>query len=227
MREAINGNKAIPLRRSYAKYFLRAIRRNYPDSYASIAEATERNYQAISVDTQFSFRSANPLDRRLDFCACFLALIKALDDRGEQFDVIRNVSLEVITDFVSPKNRFQRMMKRLPAKLVGTWVWEAFVKSLSARVGKNDNKDGFIATIITDKEDTYGLGYGVDIIECGICKLFNKHNFGKYAPILCEVDKLTTGFAGLEMIRSGTIANGAARCDFRYKKLDSQAHDEP
>jgi hypothetical protein len=39
---------------------------------------------------------------------------------------------------------------------------------------------GFIATIITDKKETLGLGYGVDILECGICKLFNKHNYQKY-----------------------------------------------
>lgn len=213
--------KGNTLKRGYGKYFIRAIRRNYPDSYASIIEAMENNYRHIAVDTQFSFRSANPLDRRLDFCACFLALIKTLDERGEHYDVIRGISIEVVTDYVSPKNGFQRMMKRLPTKLLGTWLWNALVKSLAARVGKNDNKDGFIAKIITSKEDTYGLGYGVDIIECGICKLFNKHNFGKYAPILCEVDKITTGFAGLEMIRSGTIANGAAKCDFRYRRIMS------
>ena len=84
----------------------------------------------------------------------------------------------------------------------------------------NKNKDGFIANIITDKEETFGLGYGIDILECGICKLFNKHNFGKYAAILCEVDKLTSGIAGLTLIRSGTIANGAEKCDFRFKRME-------
>ncbi len=44
------------------------------------------------------------------------------------------------------------------------------------------------------------------------------------ASILCEVDKLTSSLAGLEMVRSGTIANGAAKCDFRWKiaKTDKQ-----
>lgn len=206
------------LKRSYRKYFIRAIRHYYPDSFASIIQSTEISYRTISADTQFSFRSANPIDRRLDFCACFLALIKALDERGESYEVIRKVSMEVVTDYVTPKNGLQRMMKRLPAKLIGTWLGNKLLKSFAARVSKNDNKDGFIARIVTGKEETYGLGYGVDIIECGICKLFSKHNYGKYTPILCEVDRLTTGFAGLEMIRSGTIANGAAKCDFRYRK---------
>ncbi|HEY1053826.1 MAG TPA: L-2-amino-thiazoline-4-carboxylic acid hydrolase, partial [Emticicia sp.] len=77
--------------------------------------------------------------------------------------------------------------------------------------------DGFVAHIITNKKETNGLGYGVDIIECGICKLFKKHNYQKYVSILCEVDKYTTNLAGLSMIRTDTIANGAGKCDFRYK----------
>lgn len=110
-------------------------------------------------------------------------------------------------------------MKRIPAKLIGTGLWNVLIKVLAKKLGNNDNREGFIANIITSKEETYGLGYGVDIIECGVCKLFNKHNFGKYTPILCEVDKLTSGLAGLELIRSGTIATGATHCDFRYKKV--------
>ncbi|MFI5156145.1 MAG: L-2-amino-thiazoline-4-carboxylic acid hydrolase [Chitinophagales bacterium] len=41
----------------------------------------------------------------------------------------------------------------------------------------------------------------------------------KYASILCEVDKVTSGLAGLDLIRTGTIALGAKKCDFRFKKI--------
>ena len=91
------------------------------------------------------------------------------------------------------------------------------IKILQRKVSKNKSKEGFVANIITNKEETYGIGYGVDILECGICKLFQKHNYYKYASILCEVDEVTTRLAGLEMIRTGTIATGAKKCDFRYK----------
>lgn len=212
---------AKPLKRKYRKYFIRAIRRNYPDSYPAIVESTESNYLRISVDTQFSFRSANPIDRRLDFCACFLALIKALDDRGETYDTIKRVSMEVVTDFVTPTNKFNQLMKRIPVMLVGTALWKTVIKIFARKVSINENSEGFIARIITSPEETYGLGYGVDIIECGVCKLFNRHQLGRYASILCEVDKLTSSLAGLELIRTGTIANGAAKCDFRYRKIDS------
>ena len=47
-----------------------------------------------------------------------------------------------------------------------------------------------------------------------------KHNYQKYASILCEVDEITSSLAGLKLIRTGTITNGAKKCDFRFQKLN-------
>jgi len=107
----------------------------------------------------------------------------------------------------------------MPAKLANTWLATVFLKKFNKRVSKNSNPGGFIANIITDKQETLGLGYGVDIIECGICKLFKKHNYQKYSSILCEVDAITAELAGLKLIRNGTIALGAKKCDFRWKRI--------
>lgn len=204
---------------SYRKYFDKTIRNNYPYNFVEIITETENNYKAIAVDTKFAKTSKNPLDKRLDFCSYFLALIKTLDHRGEQYETIRLISLQIVTEYVKPKNKIQKFIKRIPAKFTGTWFAGRIINSLNKKVRKNENKDGFIANIITDKEETFGLGYGIDIIECAICKLFSKHNFEKYAPILCEVDKLTSNLAGLTLIRTGTIANGAKKCDFRFQKI--------
>ena len=157
------------------------------------------------------------MDRRLDFSAYFLAFIKTMDEKGESFETIRELCLDIAKDYVQPKNRVAALLKKLIPKLIATNLGRALIKRFHHKVSRNDNKDGFVANIITDPSLTYGLGYGVDIVECGICKLFKKHNYERWASILCEVDKITTSLAGLEMIRSGTIANGAIKCDFRYK----------
>jgi hypothetical protein len=90
------------------------------------------------------------------------------------------------------------------------------LREFDKKVSTRAHPDGFVTKIITDKKETLGYGYGFDIIECGICKLFEKHDLKKYASILCEVDHITSGLAGLKLIRSGTIANGAVKCDFRF-----------
>ena len=203
----------------YKGFFNRAIKEYYPGIAGQLIKELEQNYAATSKDTTFALKSKNPIDKRLDFSAYFLALIATLDKRGESFQQIREICLKITTDYVQPRNQFHAWIKKLIPKLTHTWVGQKLIKKFHDRVSVNENPEGFIANIITDNKETYGLGYGVDIIECGICKLFRKHNYYPYASILCEVDEITSGLAGLQLIRTGTIANGAKKCDFRFKRV--------
>ena len=94
------------------------------------------------------------------------------------------------------------------------------MRMFSRKISRLGNADGFRATVAPGDNKEYILA--MDIRECGICKLFAKYNAVKYATILCEVDKLTSNLAGLEMERTGTIAYGADKCDFRWKKIKAQ-----
>jgi hypothetical protein len=202
----------------YKIHFKKAIRHHFPDEFKYIISSTDKHYLTVSKNTDFAITSPNPIDKRLDFCAYFLALIISLDELGLPYERIRHICLEITTNYVRRKNVLQKVWKRLPAKLINTWLAPMLLKRLNKRVSNNSNKDGFIANIITDKNQTYGLGYGIDILQCGICKLFDRHNYGKYSSILCEVDELTSSLAGLKLVRTGTIALGAKKCDFRFKK---------
>ncbi|HTJ48041.1 MAG TPA: L-2-amino-thiazoline-4-carboxylic acid hydrolase [Cyclobacteriaceae bacterium] len=204
--------------KSFRKYFTSSVKNHFPEISDDIINEIEGHYKDIAVDINFAARSRNPIDRRLDFCAYFLALIKTLDGRGESYEMIRRICLEVVTEYVRPKNKIRTLLKRLPARLINTWLATILLKAFNKRVSNNENANGFVAAIITDKNETYGFGYGVDILECGICKLFNKHNYQKFSSILCEVDEVTSALAGLKLIRTGTIALGAKKCDFRFKK---------
>lgn len=203
---------------NYRKYFVKSIKENYPMDFSNLIVDTDNHYKIISVDTSFAKTSGNPMDKRLDFSAYFLALIKTLDEKGETFQTIRKICLEIVTEYVKPKNKVQASIKRLLPKLISTWFGSILIKSLQKKVSAHTNPNGFVANIITGKQETFGLGYGIDIIECGICKLFKRHNLSKYASILCEVDEITSSLAELKLIRTGTIANGAKICDFRFKK---------
>jgi hypothetical protein len=202
----------------YRKYFKKVIVQKYPETGDAILLETESLYLIISKDTNFSKISSNPIDKRLDFTAYFLAFIQVLDKRGVDYESIKSTCLEITYEFVRPKNELQKWLKRLPLKLLNSGLASPLIKILDRKINRKGYVDGFVAKIITDKKETYGLGYGFDILECGICKLFKKHNADKYSSILCEVDKFTSSLAGLELVRKGTIANGAEKCDFRFKK---------
>jgi hypothetical protein len=203
----------------FRKFFILAIEKYFPEDASSVIHELDRRFKILSLDTKFAARSSNPVDKRLDFTACFLALIQTLEHRGQSYEQIKNICLEITYDYVSPKNAFQKWMKKLPAKLIGSRITLPLLHAFHKKVNKLGHPDGFRAGIITDKKQTYNLGYGLDIYECGICKLFQKHAAEKYASILCEVDKVTSSLAGLELVRKSTIAYGADKCDFRFKRL--------
>jgi hypothetical protein len=202
--------------RSYHRFFSSAISRHFPVKARAIVLNTDSYYFTLLPDISFAKHSPNPIDKRLDVSAYFLALMKTLHEQGESFETIRRICLEIAADYVRPKNPWQKFLKRLPRRLVNTWLAGVILKSLGKRALTKGNPEGFVANIITDKNETYGLGYGIDILECGICKLYKKHGYEKYASILCEVDKITSSLAGLKLIRTGTIALGASKCDFRF-----------
>jgi len=179
----------------------------------------DNQFEIMLPDVKFAATSSNPIDKRLVFSAYFLALIKVLDQHGEGYDRIRDVSLEIVKEYVRPKSRFQQFMKKLPVKIIGFKLTQVALRILAKKVSTKGHPDGFVATMTFDKKDTFGLGYGVDILECGICKLFKKQGYEKFSRILCEVDEVTSNLAGLKLIRKGTIANGAKTCDFRYQRI--------
>lgn len=203
--------------KNFKKYFKHSIEDNYPETSKNLILDIEREYNSISRSVDFACKSSNPIDRRLNFSAYFLALVKVLDDQGENYDTIRLISLGIVKEYVTPKNKIHSALKKLPVKLLGNPIMKQFLKLFDKKVSVKGHPEGFLARIITDKDETYGLGYGIDIVECGICKLFKKHQMERYASILCEVDEITSALAGLDLIRTGTIANGAHKCDFRFK----------
>ena len=60
--------------------------------------------------------------------------------------------------------------------------------------------------------------YGVKYIECGICKLLQRENCSVLAPQMCQFDYVMAKYMGCELIRTKTIANGDALCDFWFYK---------
>lgn len=66
--------------------------------------------------------------------------------------------------------------------------------------------------------DGITFDYGVDYLECASCKFLAKQGAPELAPYLCPVDILYSEALGWGLMRTTTLAEGADRCDFRFKK---------
>ena len=92
--------------------------------------------------------------------------------------------------------------KRLPGRL--KWAEESH-----KRLYVND----WVLDVLPGNGE-YDLGY--DYHECGIVKLCRDEGCPELATYLCRLDYLMADIMGLELKRTGTLADGYDKCDFRY-----------
>lgn len=76
--------------------------------------------------------------------------------------------------------------------------------------------DGYVYDFIEGDGTTFD--YGVDYLECASCKFLARQAAPELAPYLCPVDILYSEALGWGLTRTMTLAEGADRCDFRFKK---------
>ncbi|MEM9454241.1 MAG: L-2-amino-thiazoline-4-carboxylic acid hydrolase [Myxococcota bacterium] len=58
-----------------------------------------------------------------------------------------------------------------------------------------------------------------DVERCPLAEFFARHGAPEVGPLICKIDDLVTdALSGVTLERTGTIAAGASRCDFRYRR---------
>ncbi len=59
--------------------------------------------------------------------------------------------------------------------------------------------------------------WGMNVTRCAACHAYAKHDAMEFMPYMCATDDLVSDHSNQGLRRTGTIALGAHRCDFRYK----------
>jgi hypothetical protein len=75
---------------------------------------------------------------------------------------------------------------------------------------------GYVFNFVEGDGQTFD--YSVDYLECASCKFLAKQGAPELTPYLCPVDILYSKALGWGLMRTMTLAEGAERCDFRFKK---------
>lgn len=82
-------------------------------------------------------------------------------------------------------------------------------------VGPGTHPGEFRVSLADRSEGTFDYGY--DIEACAICHLYGQHDAMELVPYMCASDDVMSDLRGEGLRRSGTIALGAKRCDFRFE----------
>jgi hypothetical protein len=149
---------------------------------------------------------ANPMTRHLMSCTTSLALYQAMVRLDRTAVEAGRVVYEAVRASVdkmapdAPPSAAELEQRRVEAResqrrcYPGDWVWE-FVEG-----------------------DGVAFSYGYDFLECGAQKLYHTHDADEYLPFTCFLDFVTYRTAGWGFARASTLAEGGARCDFRFRR---------
>ena len=102
-------------------------------------------------------------------------------------------------------------------RIVGRWqMTKSKLRRYAAESQKRAYPQDWICTFVEGHGREFD--FGMDYTKCGICKFFHYQGADEFAPYLCLLDFPTQKAMGTGMVRTMTIAEGAEKCDFRFKR---------
>lgn len=110
-----------------------------------------------------------------------------------------------------PRQRARTMGKALFSRRYLTAL-----KKWAADSQKRRYPGDWVVRVVPGDGKTFDVGY--DYTACGAVTYFRAQGVAEVAPYFCLNDFLASKAEGTGLVRTGTIAQGAALCDFRYKR---------
>lgn len=216
---AINSSYYVARQKQMVREFDRVVRRIRPlimqryDSAFSEQLEADAHTEFIGLIPQLPYIGgrANPLTWNLVGTAWLLALYRAMQRQGKGvaevgplFSDIYSLWLDAYPDWLLKlRGRYQFT---LPARLS---------RDSHARLSQERRYPGDWVYSTVPKN---GHDFGVDYTECGIMKFCQAQDAGELMPYLCSTDFIMSERMRLGLERRSTLAEGGARCDFRFTR---------
>jgi hypothetical protein len=177
-----------------------------------LVQDIRREYEALTPKMPTIGGEENVFTEWLTYGVYYLAVYRVLKCLGQTVEQVARLiyeTYEVMAD--RPKWLI---------RLVGSLKYGAgYVERLRDAAAKPQERrypGDWVCTFVEGDGETFD--YGLDVTECGICKLYHAHGADELAPYMCLSDYVVSQAFDRGLVRYKTIAEGAEVCDFRYKK---------
>lgn len=204
--------------RTVKNCFFRIIKNYYPFGINDTMNQIEDEQQILAREIEFAMHSQNPLDIGIYRSTWFLALFRVLNKKGCDKDNIRIISIKIAHELNKPPSFVHQFLRKLRVKKLLSGFLKNDLPQFDRRISKLTHQEGFKAHLIQKNNADKGILFGFDVIECGICKLFQKHNEMGWMDIMCETDNVLINLTQLKVQRESSLAMGHSKCDFRFEK---------
>ncbi len=154
-----------------------------------------------------------PFTQFLAFTALWLALYRAAQRRGKTVQEVGKLIFEICRAIMHIYPEFLALL------MGGVNFSPIYLKNLRRRAARSrlsSYPDDYVYDFVEGDGETFD--YGVDYVQCAACRFLERQQALELAPYLCPVDILYSERLGWGLQRTMTLADGAQRCDFRFKR---------
>ena len=173
---------------------------------------TRREYQSLIPQLPY-IGGKEPYTQFVIGTASSLAMYRVLRAQGETLETVGQLIYEMDWAVLKATPRF---LRRLFGSMTSS---RRYLRRLRKRASESHERrypGNYVYTFVEGDGETFD--YGVDYLECAPCKFLQQQGAPELTPYLCASDVVYSEMLDWGLIRTQTLAEGADKCDFRFKK---------
>ena len=197
-----------------AKRFSKVLALHVDDQPTSaIIQETRQEFERLIPKIPYIGGKANNLTQDLIDCTMLLALYQVLKREGFRIEEIGKMVIEMEQRRI---HSYPRFVLKLLGKVIHSPLGKNRLKKAADKSQEGRYPGGWVSVYI--EGDGGEFDFGIDYLECGLCKFYHQQGADEFTPYLCQFDYVQQSAMRAGFFRSMTLAEGAERCDLRWKR---------
>jgi hypothetical protein len=178
-----------------------------------IIENTRTGFERLLPEIPYIGGKANGLTQDLIDCAMLLAFYRVLEEEGFHIEEIGRVVIAAEQERV---HAYPRFFLRLLGRLIHSPIGKSHMKKTAEKSQRRRYPGDWVSVYL--EGDGEAFDFGLDYMECGLCKFFHQQGADELTPYLCQFDFVQQRAMNTGFTRTMTLAEGGDRCDFRWMR---------
>jgi plasmid stabilization system protein ParE len=192
---------------SFNKGIEKVMAEKFGEKFArNAARNIKKEFKSLLQDMPYIGGDENPLTVTLTSTTRDLAVYLVLKRMGKDVAEIGKICYEYADK--SLKDNSDKIMPMDNPQAIN------YLKYLAGESKKRKYPEDYVYDFVEGEDFDFGL----DFTECAICKFFHQNGADEFVPYMCATDIPESKYGNLGLHRTGTLAEGYSKCDFRYKK---------
>jgi hypothetical protein len=195
-----------------AKSARSVVGKHFTENADALLAETRREFERLIPQLPY-VGGKQPFTEFVVFTGMLLALYRVAKAHGKTAEQTGELVFEIGRAIMQPPMVY--LLRLIKMVNFSPRAWER-MKQRATESHRREYPDGYVYDFI--EGDGVTFDYGVDYLECASCKFLSKHGAPELAPYLCPVDILYSKAFSWGLTRTMTLAEGAPKCDFRFKR---------